>query len=160
MAVDLLRDTYRVGSTFAPFFSGGAYCFSSDGEQGFFTDGDQINLIALHTGRTVTSITSTGEPEAISFHSSSRMLINCASSHLITSYTVTEGPESKIEIIKQWKGHQQPINSVDFHPSGVYVATAGSDGTARVWDAKQGFCTHNFKDHAGRVTLVKSVDSD
>jgi WD40 repeat protein len=35
--------------------------------------------------------------------------------------------------LTEFKGHQDWINSVSFSPDGQYLATASSDGTAKLW---------------------------
>jgi serine/threonine protein kinase len=47
--------------------------------------------------------------------------------------------------------HAQSVNAVAFHASGQFVATASSDGMARVWDAKTGRCLKEFVGHTDRV---------
>jgi WD40 repeat protein len=37
-------------------------------------------------------------------------------------------------ILKQLKGHLAPLNYATFSPDGAYVATAGHDATARVYE--------------------------
>ncbi|EDX76045.1 hypothetical protein MC7420_5479 [Coleofasciculus chthonoplastes PCC 7420] len=53
----------------------------------------------------------------------------------------------------QIKGHQQRIWHVSFSPNSKYMATASSDGTARLWDLS-GNQKAEFKGHQGWVTHV------
>lgn len=53
------------------------------------------------------------------------------------------------------KAHDTPVLAMDFDPTGTLLATGGSDRTVKVFDVDKGFCTHNFRGHAGIVTLVK-----
>lgn len=45
--------------------------------------------------------------------------------------------------------------SLDYDPSGSFVASGASDRLVRVWDVEKGFCTHNFIGHKGVVSCVK-----
>lgn len=147
-----LRATYKVDSSHTSIYSGGPVAFSENGLEGFFCSGDGYNHVDLTTGKIIESVESKGELQAIAFHDETRKLCTVASSFLISAYDVSE---NKSTLVRQWKGHQQPTNDITFHPSGKYVATANNDRSARVWDVNQGFCTHNFKDHGGLVTLVR-----
>ena len=42
-----------------------------------------------------------------------------------------------------------------FDSTGTFVATGSSDRTARVWDMRGGFATHNFRGHSGIVNMVR-----
>ena len=156
MAEVTLRANYKLSSTFAPIYSGGPVCFDEEGREGFFSVGESLNHVDLRTGTIIASLPVKGDVEAIAFHSSSRVLVVCGSSHLVSTFLVDDMSQgSSPTLQRQWKGHQQPVDSVAFHPSGAYIATASVDRTACVWDVKQGFCTHRFKDHEGMVTLAR-----
>ena len=51
-------------------------------------------------------------------------------------------------------GHEADIYRVRFAPNGRWLATAGKDQTARVWDANTGQCLHVFSGHKGEVNAV------
>jgi WD40 repeat protein len=53
----------------------------------------------------------------------------------------------------QFKGHQGEVRSVSFSPDGKMLATAGFDGTARLWNPS-GQQLAEFKGHQGRVNSV------
>jgi U3 small nucleolar RNA-associated protein 13 len=67
----------------------------------------------------------------------------------------TEEGGHPMRCIRTLKGHTEPILCMDYDPSGVFVATGSADRTARVWDMRGGFATHNFRGHGGIVSLVK-----
>jgi F0F1-type ATP synthase membrane subunit b/b' len=52
------------------------------------------------------------------------------------------------------KGHTDDVKSVSWSPDGSRIATASSDETARVWDAKSGAELLMLKGHTGSVTSV------
>ncbi|GMF19212.1 unnamed protein product [Phytophthora lilii] len=57
--------------------------------------------------------------------------------------------------VRTIKAHETPVLAMGFDPSGTLLATGGSDRAVKVFDVDKGFCTHNFRGHAGIVTLVK-----
>ncbi|TDH70630.1 uncharacterized protein CCR75_005099 [Bremia lactucae] len=60
-----------------------------------------------------------------------------------------------LKCVRVIKAHDSPVLAMDIDPSGTLLATGGSDRTVRVFDIDKGFCTHNFRGHAGIVTLVQ-----
>ena len=48
------------------------------------------------------------------------------------------------------KGHNMPVLCMEFHSSGLFVATGSADRTVRVWDLTRGHCTHIYR-HKHRV---------
>eukprot|EP00613_Pedinella_sp_CCMP2098_P073786 CAMPEP_0171912904 /NCGR_PEP_ID=MMETSP0993-20121228/11422_1 /TAXON_ID=483369 /ORGANISM="non described non described, Strain CCMP2098" /LENGTH=881 /DNA_ID=CAMNT_0012546823 /DNA_START=1 /DNA_END=2646 /DNA_ORIENTATION=- len=57
--------------------------------------------------------------------------------------------------IRSIKCHSEPVLCMNFDSSGCFVATGSADRTARVWDMRGGFATHNFRGHGGLVSLVQ-----
>jgi WD40 repeat protein/serine/threonine protein kinase len=51
-------------------------------------------------------------------------------------------------------GHQGDVFAVAFSPDGRLVATAGRDGTARIWNAETGLPLHVLRGHTSEVTSV------
>jgi sperm-associated antigen 16 protein len=67
------------------------------------------------------------------------------------------------------RGHVDSVNSVAWQPFGVAVATASSDKTVSVWDARSGLCAQTFYGHTNscnaaafslRADTLASTDAD
>ena len=46
-------------------------------------------------------------------------------------------------------------NGVDFSPNGWWLASAGGDGTVRLWEAETGREVETFRGHEGKVADVR-----
>lgn len=53
------------------------------------------------------------------------------------------------------KTHDAPVVVMKVDPTDTLLATGSSDGTAKVWDLRGGFCTHVFRNHGGIVSALE-----
>lgn len=52
------------------------------------------------------------------------------------------------------------MTTLDFDPTGRYLATGSTDTTIKVWVMEGRFCTHNLKGHGGIIQTVKFDEMD
>jgi U3 small nucleolar RNA-associated protein 13 len=57
--------------------------------------------------------------------------------------------------VRAFKGHAEPVVCMAYDPTGTFCATGSTDRTAKVFDTRGGFATHNFRGHGGSVSLVE-----
>jgi WD40 repeat protein len=69
-------------------------------------------------------------------------------------YTLREQPDRDKSERFHTAGHTDRVNSVGFSPDGQRIASAGEDGTIRIWDAQKGRPILSLKDHRGPVTCL------
>ncbi|KAJ1446014.1 WD40-repeat-containing domain protein [Pelagophyceae sp. CCMP2097] len=65
------------------------------------------------------------------------------------------GKMTRADLASTVKAHVGPIKCIDVDASGALVATASSDGTLKVWDARRGLCCTHSLSHGGVVSAVR-----
>jgi U3 small nucleolar RNA-associated protein 13 len=58
-----------------------------------------------------------------------------------------------LQLVKKFRAHEAPVLVMDFLEN-MFV-TGSADGTIKVWDVIQGYCTHTFKGHSGIISSLK-----
>jgi WD40 repeat protein len=56
--------------------------------------------------------------------------------------------------LRQFRGHQGPVQAVRLAPGGALLATGGADGTVRLWDVASGRQLAQLAGHAGPVASL------
>ncbi|TNJ29827.1 WD40 repeat protein [Giardia muris] len=57
-------------------------------------------------------------------------------------------------LLQHYSCHSNQVTSLDFHPTGKYLVSAGVDGTARVLDLVQGRPLYTVRGHDGGINCV------
>jgi U3 small nucleolar RNA-associated protein 13 len=95
---------------------------------------------------------------AYAFSNTQNILITCTQNHMLQQYTLklshdaNDHPKTvSVALEKTWgrSGHSLPVVDMEFHKSGVFVATASVDGTCRIFDLRGGHVTHIYRPLAG-----------
>ena len=101
-------------------------------------------------------------PSDVSYSLALLLAKEAALTTLLAGEPVTPGAEdllrqsivlAPIQNIK-FEGHARTVNFATYSPDGMLVATAGEDGTARIWDAQSGEQLLLLSGHSGRVNHI------
>lgn len=63
-------------------------------------------------------------------------------------------PELKIQKCATFKGHEERVNHVEFHPIGKIIASASNDKTLRLWDIETKKEIMLQEGHAANVNIL------
>ena len=81
--------------------------------------------------------------------STNRMSMYCADETPVLKHYDLSG-----QVIREFEGHEDVINSVAFSLNSKYILTGSSDKTAIVWDVAKGKKVHTLEGHDWKVTSV------
>ncbi|XP_077590202.1 transducin beta-like protein 3 [Stigmatopora nigra] len=147
------KTNYAVSSNIEPFYKGGKVQISKDEKYIFCSCASRVNILEISTGKIVHSIEHDDQEDITSFALSrdDEMLVT-ASRTLILKQWDWKLPQC----IRSWKAiHMVPVASMTFDSTSTLLATGGCDGTVKLWDVIQQYCTHNLKGSPGVVHLVE-----
>jgi WD40 repeat protein len=79
----------------------------------------------------------------------------------------TPGPLARIPVlpmpkgkVNPWAGHKGKVNSLVFSRNGKLLLSAGTDGTAKLWDTSNGALVSSFKNNNGAIHLARFARRD
>jgi COMPASS component SWD3 len=61
---------------------------------------------------------------------------------------------SNYKVMHTLEGHTGAVPSIKFQRDGLLAASGSADGTAKIWDVKEGRCIHTFKGHESGINDV------
>jgi WD40 repeat protein/serine/threonine protein kinase len=76
----------------------------------------------------------------------------------VVRFMIGKALEPRDAEVARLRGHVDKVWRVSFDPDGARVLTSSSDGTARIWDARDGKPLAVLADHAGEVRAAWSPD--
>lgn len=162
----LLKKTFRVEQEVGPLYLGGQVALLHTEHLLACSYADEIKIVDLDTGRSRANITGDGGAiSALACHPSKYQIVSASTSLQIHVWDLSSLKESKeeadatstttITAIKNFKGHQGPIVSLQYDSSGTMLASGSVDTTVKVWNIENGYCTHNLRGHTQGVRLVR-----
>ena len=101
-------------------------------------DGSSVATVGVHSA----------EVTGLVFSPNNAQIYTSAADGLVKRWPVTF-PDNVVLL-----GHQGPVHAFSQHPRNSLIATAGQDGTARIFSAKDGAQQVTLEGHAGPVTAI------
>jgi WD40 repeat protein/serine/threonine protein kinase len=106
-----------------------------------------------------------GEPNAV--HHVEAAKLDPGDGTMPVVVKLTPGPLAKIPFFltrtgkeKPYEGHKGKVNSVVFSRDGKHLLSAGSDGTAKLWDTSSGGLVESFTNNDGAIHLARFARRD
>jgi WD domain, G-beta repeat len=145
-----IRRTLRRPSTPEPV-PVNAVCFSSDGSRIATACADGFVLVwdACSGQVLLPPIKKHDAPiNGIAFHpKDTQRVVTASADHLVKVWDASTGGDFFSPIDAQ----SQQLNAVSFSPDGALLATAGADGTAKIWDSSQGHYLSTIQQHGAAL---------
>jgi U3 small nucleolar RNA-associated protein 13 len=170
-----LKTRYKRERAFEPIYTGGAAtALTPDGNYLFAPVNETIHITQVTSGKTVNKIPSDlEEVSCLALTSDGKMLLIASRSLAIRVVQIDyltqqqdgkeeEQGEEESRGVVTWKvirniakTHDAPVVVMRIDPTDTLLATGSSDGSAKVWDIRGGFCTHVFRNHGGIVSALE-----
>lgn len=154
-----LKTNYEIHHQIESFFTGHYLEFDSSGEHFYCAYGSAINKVCVNDGQVKAKIDTKNEDDhVIHFTTSSddRLLIVAYSSGLIMKFNLQEN-----SLEREFKSlHNAPISIMRIDPSNSFLATGSSDGTIKIWNLHNHYCSNNLKGINGVITNIEFLRSE
>lgn len=173
-----LKTRFKRDRAFEPIYTGGAAtALTPDGKYLFAPVNETIHITQVTSGKTANKIPSDlEEVSCLALTSDGKVLLIASRSLAIRVFHIDyhtqqqqqqqqedggeeeEGSEEQVtwRLIRNIaKTHDAPIVVMRVDPTDTLLATGSSDGSAKVWDIRGGFCTHVFRNHGGIVSALE-----
>lgn len=57
-------------------------------------------------------------------------------------------------MLQHYNAHKGSVNEINFHPSGLYMASGSDDSKVKIWDLRKGKALYSLYSHTGAVNAV------
>lgn len=153
-----LKTSYSLHHQVESFFTGTQLIFDQTGDHFYCAYGSVINKVSVEDGQIKARITTKNESDLVirfTVTSDDRLMIIAYSSGLITKFNlINETVEREFKSI-----HTAPISYLKTNASNTLLATASSDGSIKLWNLVNHYCSHNLKGINGVVSCVEFHDT-
>lgn len=152
-----LKLNFTVEHQVESFFTGSQILFDSTGDHVYCAFGSTVNKVCIDDGRVKEQITSENEDDIIL-----RIALTPDDNLIFVAYQ--SGLISKINtqdlvLQRQFKSiHKAPITFLQCNSQSNILATGSSDGTIKLWNLINHYCSHNLKGINGVVSCIKFLD--
>jgi len=166
-----LKTSYSIHHQVESFFTGSSIQFDTSGQHFYCAHGSTINKVSIVDGQVKAQIETKNQDDSVlrfTLSPDGNLIIIAYQSGLIVKFNLAE------DILeREFKSiHSAPISYLKINLSGTLLATGSSDGTIKLWNLKNHYCSHNlrgvngvvscieFKESSGRVLLFCSAGDD
>lgn len=144
MAPKGLRSSFAQASGLDVFFTGGAISVNPSGESVACASGEECAVIHLDERTKRQTLKGDTEPVTAVCFVTGTIVAVASRSLQVRLYSLTHHGSIEWSI----KPHRLPVSSLAATNDGALLATASADATAKVWDIRQGHCSHVLKGHS------------
>lgn len=153
-----LKSSYDVAHQVESFFTGTQILFDQDGTHFYCSDGSTVNKVLVDDGQVKAQITSSNEGDNVlrfDLTSNDEILIIAYHSGLITKFNLIDDT-----VQREFKSiHSAPVAQLRINPSNTLLATGSSDGTVKLWNLINHYCSHNLKGVNGVITTIEFLET-
>jgi U3 small nucleolar RNA-associated protein 13 len=149
---DGLSKSWKAVKIHEPFFRGEKCELSSNNKYLVSIENENISFVDWNSGEILGRLYNDEDKEfndvitCFCLHPNSNELVISTKNGLFKHFDINlflEDKNSKsIKTCRSFKGHQMPVLTMAYDPSGTLVASGSADRTVRVWDVSGGYCTH------------------
>lgn len=152
-----LKTNYGIAHQVESFFTGTQIVFDREGDHFYCAFGSTVNKVSVQDGQVVAQITTKNESDSVirfALSSENELLVIAYYSGLITKFNLRDET-----IEREFKSiHQAPISQLRINSSDTYLATSSSDGTVKLWNLINHYCSHNLKGVNGVISRLEFLD--
>jgi U3 small nucleolar RNA-associated protein 13 len=149
-----LISNYGVDRQVESFFTGTQIIFDQSGEHFYCSHGPVVNKVSVEDGQVKAQITTKNEGDNVikfALSSDDKLLVVAYYSGLIAKYNLVDDT-----LEREFKSiHSAPIAQLKIDPTNTLLATASSDGTIKLWNLQNHYCSHNLKGINGVVSAIE-----
>lgn len=153
-----LKSNYGIHHQVESFFTGNQLIFDELGENFYCANGSVVNKVSVDDGQIKSRIsTNNDEDNVIRFAlaPSNELIVIAYHSGLIVKFNLLDET-----IEREFKSiHNAPISYMKINQSNTLLATGSSDGTVKLWNLVNHYCSHNLKGINGVVSCIEFLES-
>ena len=139
---------------FEPSWTGGTFHFMKNNQYAISAYDLKVRVVELQTSQVIATLEQENEDiSTFALSPNERLFATANKNNLIRIYEMPEtlSEFGRMECVKVFKTDNSLVLELAFDPSSKYLAAGTSDSQIKVYDAINGFQTHNFLGHRGIV---------
>lgn len=155
----LLKSNYAIHHKIESFFTGSEFLFDESGVHFYCAFGSTINKVCVDDGQVKAQIAATNDEDTVI-----RFTITPDFTLIIIAYhsgLIKKVGLEDFEIRREFRSiHNAPVAYLKCNPQSDLLATGSSDGTVKLWNLVNHYCTHNLKGINGVVSCIEFLEEN